>query len=150
MHVFPLEPAAAHTAGPLINYSNPIVLNYCYKGALTPSWDEVRTCVRAYLRVYGRTCVTLEKLFTPYLVVEQSPSAKIWCLHVTSINDGAQILAFPGFNNNRDFQNSIFQRGFDCFKFGMALIVGYLQIDHICYIYFPKCAPIVTPKELSQ
>ena len=43
-HVLPLEPAAAHTAGPLIN---------CTKGALTPNRDDVRT----YMRTCVRTCV---------------------------------------------------------------------------------------------
>ena len=33
-------------------------------------------------------------LLTPYLVVELSPSAEIWCVYVTSINDGTQILTF--------------------------------------------------------
>ena len=39
----------------------------------------------------------------PYLVVELSPSAEIWCVHVTSINDGAQILTLLGIHNNRNF-----------------------------------------------
>ena len=43
-HVLPLEPAAAHIAGPLI--------------ALTPNWDDVRTYVRSYVRTY----VTLENI----------------------------------------------------------------------------------------
>ena len=65
MHVLPLEPAAAHTAGPLI-------------------------------------------LFTLYLVVELSPNAETWCVYVTSINDGTQILTFLGIHNKCDFQNSRF------------------------------------------
>ena len=48
---------------------------------------------------------------TPYLVVELLPSAEIWCVYVTSINDGTQILAFLGIRNNRDFQNSRFFSG---------------------------------------
>ena len=52
-----------------------------------------------------------EILFTPYLVVELSSSAEIWCVYVTSINDGTQILAFPGINNNHDFRNSRFFYG---------------------------------------
>ena len=39
-------------------------------------------------------------------MIELSPSAEIWCVYVTSINDGTQILTFLGIHNNRDFQNS--------------------------------------------
>ena len=80
---------------------------YCSKGALTPNCDDVRTYVRAYVRA----CVHTSRwkiLFTPYLMVEQSPSAEIWCAYVTSINDGTQILIFLWIDNNRDFQNSRF------------------------------------------
>ena len=45
---------------------------------------------------YVRTCVTLENIFTPYLVVELSPSAEIRCVYVTSIKDGTQTLTFLG------------------------------------------------------
>ena len=59
--------------------------------------------VRAYV------CTSRWKiLFTPYLVVELSPSAKIWCVYVTSISDGTQILTFLKIDNNHDFQNSRF------------------------------------------
>ena len=55
--------------------------------------------------------------FTPYLVVELSPSAEIRCMCVTSINDGAQILTFLGIHNNRDFSEfSIFVWEFNYFK----------------------------------
>ena len=63
---------------------------------------------------YVRACVRAsrwKKMFTPYLVVELSPSAEIWCVYVTSINDGTQILTFLGIHNIRDFQNSRFFRG---------------------------------------
>ena len=50
-------------------------------------------------------------LFTPYLVVEQSPSAEICCVYVTSINDGTQILTFLGIHNNGDFLNFDFSVG---------------------------------------
>ena len=66
----------------------------------------VRACARAYVRACVRACVRASRwkiLFTPYLVVELSPSAKIWCVYVTSISDGTQILTFLGINNNRDF-----------------------------------------------
>ena len=70
--------------------------------------------VRTYVRTYVRTCVRTSRwkiLFTPYLVVELSPSAKIWCVYVTSINDGTQILTFLGIHNNHDFLNSRFSCG---------------------------------------
>ena len=66
--------------------------------------------VRAYVRTYVRTS-RWKILFTPYLVVELSPSAEIWCVYVTSINDGTQILTFLGIHNNRYFQNSRFLCG---------------------------------------
>ena len=74
----------------------------CSEGALTPNWDDVRTYVRT-----SRWKI----LFTPYLVVELSPSAEIWYVYVTSINDGTEILTFLGIHNNRDFQNSRFLSG---------------------------------------
>ena len=43
--------------------------------------------------------------------MQLSPRAEIWCMYVTSSNDGTQILAFPGINNNRDFPNSRFFYG---------------------------------------
>ena len=61
-----------------------------------------------------RTCVRASRwkmLFTPYLVVELPQIAEIWCAHVTSINDGTQILTFLGIDNNRDFQNSRYDPG---------------------------------------
>ena len=61
-------------------------------------------CVRRYVRATSRWKI----LFTPYLVVELSPSAEILCVHVTSISDGTQILTFLGIDNNRYFQNSRF------------------------------------------
>ena len=70
-----------------------------------------------FVRTYVRTHVHTSRwkiLFTPYLVVELSPSAEIWCVcvcmcvYVTSINDGTQILTFLGIHNNRDFLNSRF------------------------------------------
>ena len=78
------------------------ILAVCSKGTLIPNWDDVRT----YVRMSHWTI-----LFTPYLVVELSPSAEIWCVYVTSINDGAQILTFLGIHNTRDFQNSRFSVG---------------------------------------
>ena len=63
----------------------------------------------SYVRAYVRTCVRTSRwkiLFTPYLVVELSPSAENWCVYVTSINDGTQTLTFLGIDNIRDFQNS--------------------------------------------
>ena len=90
IHVLPLEPAAAHTAGPLI----------APKEHLRPTGMMfVRTCVRTYVRM------SRWKIFTPYLVVGLSPCAEIWCVLVTSINDGIQILTFLGIHNNRDFLN---------------------------------------------
>ena len=68
-----------------------------------PDWDDVRTYVRACVRT-SRWKI----LFAPYLVVELSPSAEVWCVYVTSINDGTQILTFHGIHNYRDFQNSLF------------------------------------------
>ena len=59
-----------------------------------------------YVRTYVRTNVRASRwkiFFTPYLVVELSPSAEIWCVHVTSIIEGAQILTSLGIHNNRDF-----------------------------------------------
>ena len=47
-HVLPLEPATAHTEGSLIISVG--------KGALTPNWDDVRTCVRTYARHAGKYC----------------------------------------------------------------------------------------------
>ena len=76
-HVLPLEPAAAHTAGPLI----PIRAS---------RWKI---------------------LFTPYLVVDLSSSAEIWCVYVSSINGGTQILTFLRIHNNRDFPISRFFDG---------------------------------------
>ena len=105
-HVLTLEPAAAHTAGPLITrprLSKQPQLSNCSKGALTPNWDDVRTYVRACVRASHSKI-----LFNPYLVVELSPSAEFWCVYVTSTNDGTQILTFLGIDNNRDFQNSRF------------------------------------------
>ena len=67
----------------------------------------VRTCVRACVRARVRAS-RWKILITPYLVVELSPSAEIWCVHVTSINNCTQILTFLGIHNNRDFQNSRF------------------------------------------
>ena len=88
--VLTLEPAAAHTAGPLI----------APKEHLHPTrMMFVRTCVRT-----SRWKI----LITPYLVVELSPGAEIWWVYVTSISDGTQILTFLGINNNRDFQKSRF------------------------------------------
>ena len=66
--------------------------------------------VRAYVRVYVRTS-RWKILFTPYLVVELSPSAEIWRGYVTGIHDGTQILTFLGIHNNRDFQSSRFFSG---------------------------------------
>ena len=86
--------------------------NNCCKGALTPNWTVfVRTCVRA-----SRWKI----LFTPYLVVQLSPSAKIRCVYVTSINGGTQILTFLKIHNNRDFQNS----RFFCGNLGVGILRG--------------------------
>ena len=60
---------------------------------------------------FTRACVRTSRwkiLCTPYLVVELSPSAEIWCVYVTSINDGAQISTVLAIDNNRDFQYSRF------------------------------------------
>ena len=62
-HVFPLEPAAAHTAGPLI----------APKEHLRP------TGLCSYVRTHVRAS-RWKILFTPYLVIELSPSAEIWCV----------------------------------------------------------------------
>ena len=101
-HVLPLEPAAAHTAGPLIYFQ------ICSKGALTPNWTVF---VRTYVRAYVRACVRTSRwkiLFTPHLVVQLSPCAEIRCVYATSINDGTQILTILGIHNNRDFLKSRF------------------------------------------
>ena len=65
----------------------------------------VRTYVRACVCAYVRRS-RWKILFTPYLVVELSPSAEIWYVHVTGINDGTQIVTFLGIHNNRNFMNS--------------------------------------------
>ena len=44
-------------------------------------------------------------------MVELSPSAEIWCVYATNINEGTQILTFLGIDNNRDFQNSRYDPG---------------------------------------
>ena len=46
-------------------------------------------------------------MFTPYIVAELAQRAEIYCVYVTSINDGAQILTFLGIDNNRDFRNAL-------------------------------------------
>ena len=98
------------------------LLEVAPKGALMPNWT-VCSCVRA--------CVTLENLFTPHLVVRLSPRAEIWYVCVPSINDDVQILTFPWFNNNRNFQNSRFLYG-DYFKFWKRLLLfpNRLHIDY--------------------
>ena len=60
--------------------------------------------LRACVRHAGKYC-------HPYLVIELTPSAEIWCVYVICINDGTQILTFLGINNNRDFQSSRFFGG---------------------------------------
>ena len=63
--------------------------------------------VRTYVRAYVRTS-RWKIWFTPYLVVELSPSAELWYVYVTSISDGTQISTFLGIHHNRDFLNSRF------------------------------------------
>ena len=116
----------------------------CSKGALTPNWDGVRTCVRACVRKSR-----WEKLFTPYLVVELSPGAEIWCVYVTSINNGNHILTFLGIDNNRNFQNSRFFCG-NLTILNLSCIVFYFQINSNRYIRFPNCALIVKSKGIFQ
>ena len=70
---------------------------------LTGLCSHAPTCVRTCMRT-SRWKI----LFTPYLVVELSSSAEIWCVYVTSIIDGTQILTFLEIHSNRDFQNSRF------------------------------------------
>ena len=65
------------------------------------------SCVRTYV-LTSRWKI----LFTPYLVIELSPSAETWCVYVTSINDGTQILTFLEIHNNRDFLNTRFFCGY--------------------------------------
>ena len=69
--------------------------------------------VRAYVRAH--VCHT-GKMFTSYFVVELSPRAEIWCVYVTSINDGTHILTFPGINYNRDFRRLDFLWGIGFLK----------------------------------
>ena len=94
--------------------------------------------VRAFVPTYVRACVRTSRwkiLFTPYLVVELSPSAEIWCVYVTSINDGTQILTFLGIDNNRDFQNSRFFCGeFDYFKSWVAFISILRSIAMVAFL----------------
>ena len=67
---------------------------------------------KEHLRLTGLcSYVRWKILITPYLVVELSPSAEIWCVYVTSINGGTQILTFLRIDKNRDFQNSRFLYG---------------------------------------
>ena len=44
-------------------------------------------------------------LFTLYLGVDLLLRAEIWCVYVTSINDGTQILTFPGIDGIHDFHD---------------------------------------------
>ena len=84
---------------------------HCSKVALTPNWTVfVRTYARTNVRTYVRAS-RWKILFTPYLVVDLSPSAEIWYVDVTCFNDGTQILTFLGIHNNRDFLNSRFAVG---------------------------------------
>ena len=103
-----------------------------------------RTCVRAC----GRT-LRWKILFTPYLVVEVSPSAEIWCVYVTSINDGTQILTFLGIHNSRYFQNSRFLCG-NLIILNLSCIAFYFQIDCNCCIHFPNYSLIAKYKGISQ
>ena len=79
-HVLPLEPAAAHTAGLLI-------LNSALSTRIIAPKEHLRPTGMMFVHTSH-----WKILFTPYLVVELSPSAKIWWVSVTSINDGTQIL----------------------------------------------------------
>ena len=82
-----------------------------YCGPLIAPKEHLRPTGMMFVRTYVRTCVRVSRwkiLFAPYLVVELSPRAEIWCVYVTSINDGAQILKFLGIHNNRVFLNSRF------------------------------------------
>ena len=83
---------------------------YCSKG-VAPKEHLRLTGLCSHVRAYVRACVRTSRwkiLFTPYLVVELSPSSEFWCVHVTSINDGTQILTFLGIHNDHDFLNSRF------------------------------------------
>ena len=66
--------------------------------------------VHVYVRTYARV-PHWRKLVTPYLVVELSPRAEIWCMYATSSNDDVQILTFRVLTTF-----SIFIWGFRCFK----------------------------------
>ena len=96
--------------------------------------------------MFVRTQVRWKILFPPYLVVELSPRAEIWCVSVTSINDGTQILTFLGIDNNRDFQNCRFLYGNWIIKI-LSCIDFYFQIDSNRCIAFPDCALIVKSNE---
>ena len=67
-------------------------------------------------------------MFTPYLVVEQSPSAAIRCVYVASINDGTQILSFLEFTTIAIFRILDFMWEFDDYKI-LSCIDFYFQID---------------------
>ena len=54
-------------------------------------------------------------------MVEQSPSAEIWRVNVTSINDGAQILTSVGIDSYRDFQKSRFFCGNSIIEYDFSL-----------------------------
>ena len=78
-------------------------------------------------------------------MVEQEPSAEIWCINVTSINEGTQVLTCLGIHNNRDFLNSRFLYENLLFEI-LNCIDFYFQIDCNCCNSFPNCALIVKSK----
>ena len=69
--------------------------------------EHLRPTGKMFVRTHVRTS-RWKILFTPYLVVELSSIAEIWCVYVTSINDGTRILTFLGIHNIRDLLNSRF------------------------------------------
>ena len=89
-------------------------LTYLFDSELKCSEHKNILAPKEHLRPTGMMFVRTSRwkiLFTPYLMVELSPSAKIWCVYVTSITDGTRILTFLGIHNNRDFLNSRFFYG---------------------------------------
>ena len=84
-----------------------------YCGATNIFQRDIHTHARTCVRTSSQLGVSalLERLFTPYLVVELSTNAEIWRVYATSMYDGTQILTFPGINNNRGFRNSRFFYG---------------------------------------
>ena len=115
-----------------------------YCGATNIFQRDIHTHARTCVRTSSQLGVSapLGQLFTPYLVVELSPSDEIWHVYVTSINDGTQILTFLGIDNNLNFQKSRFFCG-NLIILYLRCIVFYFYIDCNCCIPFPNCALMV-------